>query len=202
MARDIPFSFYFLAFELLSKKNLGRYALADQMSITKAMARRILDDLKEWDMAKTYGKSSGRKGTRLTEKGQRMSNFLNRKCKVYFTDTYVIPNELQLNSNSYCVVALREKDLDVKGITGVFERDVAVRHGADGAVVVVKKGRKWVFPNDGAETEIKPTNIPEDKVLIVSFASSQGLANVSAVESAFTHVDIAMLKQMIIFQEL
>lgn len=197
-AEKIPVSYYFVVLSYLGNGPAGRYLLAERVGTTRAKIRRIFEELSEKGILLTPGKSSGRRGTHLTEKGVAIVNHLETLLKLYLDPPYILDETYKLDEEM-SIVAIRDKNVDISKITGLFERDSAIRSGATGAVVLVRKGKKWIFPNDGtvASVQEKPEVTENDRMLIVTFAPEKGKANVSAVETALILINQSEIENKI-----
>ncbi len=181
--------YYFLTLEYMNHNSIGRYALASNLDITRAKARKILDQLKAMGFVATHGKSSGRKGTSITENGRKVINKLHGKLRICMSNEFTFPEEYRLDK-FHSIVSITDKNIDLNSISGVFERDTAIRYGATGAIIVVNEKGGWIFPNDRSPSKIISSHDDEEsRGLIISFGESQGKANVSATETAFTIID-------------
>ena len=189
-AEKIPLSYYVLVLAYMRKGSIGRYTLAEYLGTTRAKVRKIFNELGDMGLVKAPGKSTGRKGTTLTEKGLLVNERIETKIKVYLDSYYTFPESYALDKEM-TIVGVREQSLDVSKVTGLFERDSAIRAGATGALILANTGSQWIFPNDGSIADVHPVKkiIPHDKILIITFAPDRGSSNVSAVETALLLVN-------------
>lgn len=192
------FAYIFLVLELLQRKAMGRYTLSDKTGLSKARIRSILNSLHKDNYVQTNGKSSGRRGTSLTSDGKQILRELHEILHFYSADDITIPDSL-LNQNMDTSIAatIVNADVAINKSKSIFLRDVAVRNGADGAIICNWNDatNSFVFPED--QTPLQITIINQQKthddmhqVLIIAFGSSEGSVNISVVKTALDLIDL------------
>jgi len=158
---------------LLDNTSLGRYTLSSYLGLSKARTRVILDFLKDHHLAEA---SRGRGGTSLTTKGRELLSKISPYCRLDWKHQIVdLPTELIGDNLSRAVMLLRVDDFDSNGL---YERDMAVREGARGALTLQRSDRIWLFPNDDQPLHqvriIKPRIVEKYNLMIVTFGSDLG----------------------------
>lgn len=123
---------------LLSNGPLGRKRLVSELGVGEGSVRTILKRLWSDGLVESY-----RGGQKLTAKGK-------RKASSYLAKLWI---EHDFHSKDLSPKAKKQVLIIVRGAANkktspVALRDQALRAGADGAVIVEKKGEKLVFPND------------------------------------------------------
>ncbi len=179
-----------LLFSLLDKSSSGRYKLSDHLGITLAKTRVLLNLLVDNSLGKTSGQSSGRSGTRLTKQGREISNKLKDKIELYFDqENYKISQNLIEDGKKVVLVLLNHK---IKS-NGIFERDLAVRSAADGAITLRKdENALWIFPDDkktNADFSIKNDLGMNYSTAVLVFADKIGFACQGAASIACYHLE-------------
>jgi hypothetical protein len=182
-----------LTFLLLDKSSRGRYSLANYLGISLAQTRSLLKLLVDKSLAQTAGKSSGKKGTSLTHEGRVLVKQIKQHMEL-ITDTrsYSLPKNIIPQGRQVCLVLLNSVNIDTKGL---YERDIAVSKGAEGAITLIRRSRSWVFPdspdyvmNDFLFTQ-KELQITDFTMAILVFSQHLGDSCVAAAEVAFYHLE-------------
>ena len=125
---------------ILNRIATGRYRLAKMLGISKARVRLLLELLNQHHLIISR---SGRAGTILSKKGNALMEKLRSIILVDITRSDIEIPELKFETAN-SVLLIKSESIETSGI---FERDLAVRAGADGAVTLIKKDR-WVIPPD------------------------------------------------------
>ena len=125
---------------VLNQGSTGRYKLAERLGISKARARLLLDLLNQHQLIVSR---PGRAGTILSQNGVKLIKKLNSIIFVDIDKSDIKIPDLEFESASYVLMIISNS---IK-TTGIFERDLAVRAGADGAVTLIRED-KWVIPPD------------------------------------------------------
>jgi hypothetical protein len=135
-----------LLFLLLDKSPQGRYTLSNNLNLSLAKTRALLNLLISKSFASTSGQSSGRMGTRLTSGGKELAQKIKNFILIDFEDESLqISGSVLPNHKFRLLTFLNINSFESQGI---YERDIAVRSGAEGAITVVKKAKTWIFPDD------------------------------------------------------
>ena len=149
---------------LLRKGRMGRKGLAELLDVGEATGRTILSKLKSAGLA-----GSDRGGAYLTEEGTAEADSLAgvlEPADVELPESY--------GSAVACVVV--KNRCGALG-TVVAHRDEAVRGGADGALIMIRRDGKYVFPDWSYEYPVKVTPEPPDGAcLVIAWAGSRSLA--------------------------
>ncbi|OLS28429.1 MAG: hypothetical protein HeimC2_06480 [Candidatus Heimdallarchaeota archaeon LC_2] len=134
-----------LTLMILGIKSIGRYELSKYLNQSIAKTRSLLNLLVNQNIATTSGKSSGKKGTSLTESGNKLYRDLSKHFQLYINpDLGVLINDLIPEDRSYSILFFNS---DITKVTGLYERDLAVRNGAEGSVTLIKINNSWQFPD-------------------------------------------------------
>jgi len=162
-----------LILSLISRSPMGRYAMSIQTNLSKAKVRSILSRLKEQNLVQTDGKSSGRRGTSLTDGGRELLLQLSSIVEFYFN---VDDLKNEFGTNEYCVAHIEMyTDRSVLDL-----RDTMVRYGAKGAIIVEwdKEKEMFVFPRDRSKFQLEsPLPIKKSGTLIIGFGENKGAVN-------------------------
>ncbi len=130
----------------LNDGSSGRYKLSKQLGISEFTVRKILEELNRVGLTATSGKSSGRVGNSLTIKGKELANNLSKQ----FLISKTLPSELIVllpeNMSPYLFV-FKSDSKSLFNSNGVYERDMVVRSGGHGAILLTKSDKGWIFPN-------------------------------------------------------
>lgn len=174
---------------ILGQRHIGRYELSKFLNLSIAKTRTILNLLVHHKLAYTKGKSSGKTGTILSNTGQRVYNSLNELFSIKFNPHFIsaYTNLIPVGSNP--VLLLFQSSLD--SINGIYERDTAVRHGATGAITLIKKGDNWGFPDgfDFENSKLKNLNVPEEfNCCVIVYGDSIGYSANGAMYIAEYHL--------------
>ncbi len=157
---------------ILREGRMGRKGLAEALGVGEATGRTILSKLKAAGLA-----ASDRGGAYLTPAGEEKSESLLRLVR---------PIRVELPERyGNAVVGVEVKAACDLLRTGVRQRDEAVRGGALGALVLIKRGGKYVFPEDGQEYPLVASPEPADgSCVIVAWADSTSQAIHGAMRAA------------------
>ena len=155
---------------LLSEGKVGRKKLVKKLGVGEGSVRTILKKLKKEGLISSVkqGQSLSRDGTLF------LGKLLEEFTKPQVFDSF----DLACGSHKK-VAVVRNASAKVK--KGLDERDIAVKAGADGAVILVYKGGEIQFPADDAgleelsETKAKvgELDLEEGDVVIISFAGDE-----------------------------
>lgn len=131
---------------LESQSSIGRYALAELLNTSKAKARSILEEFNLRGITSTPGKSSGRSGNQLSQKGKELLNQLSKLYRIVWSSDHEFVYDPLLESQNQIQLILKEK---IQITNGLYERDIAVRGGASGAITLIKSDENWIYPDSG-----------------------------------------------------
>jgi predicted transcriptional regulator len=173
------------AIELIAEKKLGRGKLAESLSVGEGATRTIVDRLKEAGLIET-----SKTGCALTDKGVK---FWKKYKSIFEKKVEIGKNELALSD---CNFAIHVKNCGSKIISGVEQRDAAVKAGAKGATTIVFANGKLKIPSVSnnakssfpkAATQIlKLFRLEENDVIIIVSAEDLRKANYGALAAAWT----------------
>ncbi len=168
---------------LLDGKVVGRKKLLKMLEVGEGSMRTILKRLKRQGLIK-----SSKQGHTLTPQGkQKLQKILEKFTRPQETKLYdLAPDKIQ----SLLVV----KNASPKLKAGVFERDVALKAGADGAVILVKRSSQVGFPTDDlsltefpvTQKRVEELNLSDGDVVVISFATTKAKAEDGAISVALT----------------
>ncbi|MHA2502113.1 MAG: DUF4443 domain-containing protein [Candidatus Kariarchaeaceae archaeon] len=161
---------------ILDKESMGRYNLATYLQLTKAKTRSVLEYLILHGLAEA---NPGRGGTQLTPKAHDLLKIIHSHVMLSWSDNLVrvdLDGNLIPSDCEYAICIVRTDDKDTHGL---YERDLAVRAGARGAITLKSSDKKWVYP--GIEEEIEPPELRDVDpathqydLMIISFGPSLG----------------------------
>ena len=153
---------------------MGRYQLSELLDLSLAKTRALLQLLTKKNITQTSGQSSGRKGTQLTSLGNKICNKILEFATIDFELPHYIGESLQIKKMDRRVGFIRIDQIDT---TGIYERDIAIRNGAEAAISLLYDKQKWIFP-DGfvAGDEFKPLN--HNKYNFASIVSGTNLGSI------------------------
>src|SRR3989338_281588 len=156
-------------------KNIGRQELAKELEIGEGTVRTILEMLKSRKLL-----DSTKKGHFLSRKGEEMLNQINNVVKI--TKNIVSKN---LYPDFKKIGVLLEYGSSLKELYKL--RDIAVKHGADGALILKFDKKLYApesdFGQDYKELE-KLFNFKNDDVLVIAFSNEKRKAENGALAIA------------------
>ena len=143
----------------------------------------LIAHLKEEGLA-----SSLRAGTFLTKRGRR---FVSDIHKIISGECEVPKCSISLGKNNHAIL-LRSLAKEIR--TGIEQRDASILYGASGAITILYKKNKFVFPNEETDCLQKDKKIrslflenlqpQEGDVIIISTAAEPFIAEIAAKSSA------------------
>ena len=143
----------------------------------------LITHLKEEGLA-----SSLRAGTFLTKRGRR---FVSDIHKIISGECEVPKCSISLGKNNHAIL-LRSLAKEIR--TGIEQRDASILYGASGAITILYKKNKFVFPNEETDCLQKDKKIrslflenlqpQEGDVIIISTAAEPFVAEIAAKSSA------------------
>ncbi|MFH1125889.1 MAG: DUF4443 domain-containing protein [Candidatus Altiarchaeota archaeon] len=153
---------------VLSQGKVGRKNLVKILGLGEGSVRTIIKKL-----SKAGSINSKPRGHELTAKGKKVvDDYLKKFTMPQLADLDIAPGK------ESCVVVLHKAAGKIT--TGLNEREIAVKSGADGAVLVKKISKGLVFPcsdiqlNDYPETKefLDEMDLSEDDVVVIGFSDS------------------------------
>ena len=163
---------------------IGRKALSNELKLGEGVTRTIIARLENANLI-----SVSRAGCKLTEKGKMLYHELRAKL---VRKLPVEPSSITVGAYNFGIMV---KDAAHNIRRGIEQRDAAVRAGADGATILVYKGKKLTIPSisedalkdypDAAKRIIKLFQPEENDVIILGGASTQEKAEDGAMEAAW-----------------
>ena len=159
---------------LLDNGSFGRYALSTYLGLTKAKTRTLLEQLNELDLAHS---NKGRGGTQLTHSGRELIRKIREYCYLDWNhETVKLPDDFLTNGDEMGILYFKN---DGFSSNGLYERDIAVRQGALGAITLKQNNKNdWVFPNDDTTAKriaiLDHELIDNYNVMIISFGDNLG----------------------------
>lgn len=168
---------------LHSDKYVSRASFCKELHMGEGAVKTLILHLKEDGLA-----DSVKSGTFLTKKGQKFADdffkLIPNEC--------VVPKSKIIQGKNQHAVLLRNYANEIK--SGIEQRDAAILYGATGAVTILYRKSKFVFPGyevdclqDDAKTRfvlLKNLVPRENDVVIITTASDPFVAEVSAKNSA------------------
>lgn len=166
-----------LAIIAIDDSFVGRKKLAYSLELGEGAVRTLISRLRDSGLIETVAS-----GCRLTEKGLNLYKQINHDLKI-FEPPSIIPTNLHL-------AGLVAKGLGNRVAKGLEERDIAVRAGAAGALILVAKNGRIVMPGVSDLSKEHPeqylalmkTARPENgDLLIVTWAEEKRIARKAAL---------------------
>ncbi len=157
---------------LLRRGRLGRKGLAGLLDVGEATGRTILSKLKAAGLA-----GSDRGGAYLTAEGEAEAGSLSNLVELAEAE---LPE--RYGGATACLII---KD-SCEGLgSAVVHRDEAVKGGADGALILVRRGGRLVFPDSSYEYPVRVVpEPPEGACVLITWASSRAQAVNGAMRAA------------------
>ncbi len=166
---------------------MGRRALAEALSINDGVARGLLERLAEQEIVSVTGN-----GARLSQQGKNRLHTLLQKMSVR--------KILTLGKTSLAggkpSVAIQLAKKYQPGMTGIPQRDEAVKAGADGSIVMAVLSGKLLLPPDNKDAaELSPADnsrlretfsLGEKDLIVIGFGRDQRRALAGAIAAALS----------------
>jgi len=159
----------------------GRYYLKDKLGIGEATIRNILDRLKKLGIIEAL-----RGGHRLTAKGEKLVNNIMSRLLIIDLKTDIKPGR--------CNAIFIIKGVGDKVKTGVEERDNVIKYGGSGAVVLVYRDGRIIFPDSGLDAEkwyprfrkklTKKVELEENDVILITGGDNKISALLSGINTS------------------
>ncbi|MGC8555816.1 MAG: DUF4443 domain-containing protein [Conexivisphaera sp.] len=151
---------------------MGRKGLAELLDVGEATGRTVLSKLKSAGLAE-----ADRGGARLTPEGERRAEELGGLVDIAEAE---LPE--RYGNRIACLIV--KEGCGSLG-TGVAHRDEAVKGGADGALILVRRNGKYSFPDWMHDYPLRLTpEAPEGACVVISWAASGALAINGAMRAA------------------
>ncbi len=166
---------------------VGRRALAQALSINDGIARGLLERLAEQEIV-----SVTKNGAKLSQQGKNRLHTLLQKMSVR--------KILTLGKTSLAggkpSVAIQLSKKYQPGMTGIPQRDEAVKAGADGSIVMAVLSGKLLLPPDNKDAaELSPADnsrlretfsLGENDLIVIGFGRDQRRALAGAIAAALS----------------
>lgn len=185
-----------LAILILGIKPIGRYELSKYVNQTLAKTRSLLNILVKNNIAYTEGQSSGTRGTSLTKSGHRLYNTFSKYVQLYLNpDLGELITDLIPQNSQYTMLFFNS---DTAKVSGLFERDLAVRNGANGAISLIRNNDIWQFP-DGFQLSnqfsenFEASNLFNSCILVFSTEIAYACAGAIAIADYHLYEEIIKL---------
>lgn len=166
---------------------VGRRALAQALSINDGIARGLLERLAEQEIV-----SVAENGAKLSQQGKSKLQAVLQKMSVRKILTL---GETKLVSGRPAV-AIQLAEKYQRGMTGIPQRDEAVKAGADGSIIMVVRSGKLLLPPDNKDTaELSPIDnsrlretlkLGENDLIVIGFGKDQHRALAGAIAAALS----------------
>ncbi len=166
---------------------MGRRALAQALSINDGIARGLLERLAEQGVV-----SVTKSGVKLSQQGR---NKLHTVLQLMSVRKILTLQETSLVSGKQAVAVHLAKKYQ-PGMTGIPERDEAVKAGADGSILMaVRSGRLLLPPDNKDAAELSPADnsrlhetfsLGENDVVVIGFGKDQHRALAGAIAAALS----------------
>jgi hypothetical protein len=174
---------------ILGNRAIGRYELSKYLNLSEAKTRALLNILIDRELAYTRGKSSGKAGTSLSDLGIKLFRSLNKIFGLHFDPKFLSAYTDLIPVGTHPVILSFKTEIN--SVTGLYERDLAVRNGAFGAITIVKNKENWQFP-DGFDFENSILNktilSDEFNCCVIVFADTMGNSSNGAIHIVEYHL--------------
>ncbi|MHA1805461.1 MAG: DUF4443 domain-containing protein [Promethearchaeota archaeon] len=135
------------------KEGLGRYKLKNELILGAGTVRTLITRLNEkTNFIQVKSDKNKRKGHVLTGEGKKFIKRLKEKIPILEKgDTEILQKILidsEENESFFCLV----KNVAKKIVTGIEQRDAAIKIGGLGATCLIYNGNTLVFPPESAES--------------------------------------------------
>lgn len=174
--------FYLILHYASSRGIIGRYCLKSLIKLEESLLRRLLEVMKEHGVLE-----STRGGHRLTDKGSAIYGEVSSMLKIL--DDFQVPF-----LKSYSTAGILIKRVRYKIKDGIKERDLAIKLGAEGAIVLVCEGDKLIFPDSKEEVDrwypnysnelTRKYGIENGDALLITFSHDKLLSTLSGINVA------------------
>jgi uncharacterized protein DUF4443/transcription factor-like protein len=171
------------AMQLLHKESyVSRRSFCKALHLGEGAVKTLILHLKEEDLVDTV-----RSGTFLTKKGQK---FTNEFFKMMPAECLVPKSNITGGKNNYAIL-LRNFANEIK--SGIEQRDAAVLYGATGAITILFRKNKFIFPGEevdclGSDKKTKQILLedlqPRDGDVIIIGTSSDPFISEIAVKNS------------------
>ncbi|MFH1317051.1 MAG: winged helix-turn-helix domain-containing protein [Candidatus Woesearchaeota archaeon] len=179
-------------FLLINKKGVSRLFLANNLDIGEGTVRTILNKLKKKGLIK-----SNQMGHALSQKGGKISENIHGLLMFKHDIKADFFKERNLTNNAILLMTEKEIKFDI------FQRDVAIKNGADSCLILAYKNRKLhlhLFSGRFDLSSIKNEfNLNDNNLIVITFAKDKRWTEISGLAV----IDELMQKERVkIFKEL
>ena len=175
---------------IMQQGPLGRRALSEQLEIKDGIVRGLLERLAEQNIIRVR-----ENGVELTLTGKnKLQSFLDK-----LSIKKIIALETSDLAPGPSAVAAHVKRAYRSGMTGVQQRDEAIKAGADGAITIIAKNRELRIPPDNAKiSDLAPAenkrlgqllNLSDDDLVIIGFGQNPWRALAGAMAAVLSLED-------------
>jgi len=172
---------------IMQQGPLGRRALSEELEIKDGIARGLLERLAEQNIIRVR-----ENGVELTLAGKKkLQSFLDKLS----VEKVIVLETSDLAPGPNAAVAHVRKAYR-SGMTGVKQRDEAIKAGADGAItIIVKNGELRIPPDNAKISELAPTenqrlgqllNLSDNDLVIIGFGQSPSRALAGALAAVLS----------------
>lgn len=172
---------YLLIYYLNEKELVGRYYLKHKLGLGEATIRNILMKMKKLGIIESL-----RGGHKLTSKGLETAKDILNKIEIINLDIPIKPGKHNI------LIIIRNIGNKIK--TGVEERDNVIKYGGTGAVILIFRDGKIVFPDSGLEVDnwyprltekvTSKIQLKEEDVILISGGEDSQSSLISGLNAA------------------
>jgi uncharacterized protein DUF4443/CggR-like protein len=166
---------------------LGRRALAGILQVNDGVVRGLLERLAEGKLVFVTDA-----GVKLTKKGKQILTRLFRQLSI----RKILPLDGSGLITGNKAIGIHLSSAYKPGITGIAQRDEAIRAGAEGSITVAIIGRKLAIPPDNKDlAKLAPEedarlriefNLSDRDLIIIGFAKDSGRALAGALAAVLS----------------
>ncbi|MGQ4873878.1 MAG: DUF4443 domain-containing protein [Promethearchaeia archaeon] len=147
-----------------NEKGMGRYKLQKELNIGSGTARSLITKLREKiNLIELIGENN-RKGHKLSEKGKEYYKKIKKKIPILLEIDFEKIQELIIKAENiftyFCIV----RNSADKILSGIEQRDAAIKIGGKGATCLIYNGNYLVFPEKYSKSEKQSSIKVEDKI--------------------------------------
>lgn len=174
--------------EIVAEKPIGRTKLAVELRLGQGATRTIINRLREAGLL-----STSKMGCKLTTKGLKLWK---EYKKIFQKKIEIRESELTHAKYNFAVLA---KNCGHKIMSGIEQRDAAVRIGAKGAITVIARGGRLIIPSVSddfardfpttAEKIVRLLQPEENDAVVISGADTLDVAEQGITAATWTLLD-------------
>ncbi|MFH1054236.1 MAG: winged helix-turn-helix domain-containing protein [Candidatus Woesearchaeota archaeon] len=161
-------------FLLINKNGISRHYIAHNLDIGEGTVRTILNKLKKKGLIK-----SNQMGHALSQKGEKVSENMHDLLRIKHDINVDFFKERNLTNTAILLMTEEQIKFDI------FQRDAAIKNGADSCLILVYKNRKLhlhLFSGSFDLSSIKNEfKMHDNNLIVITFAKEKRWADVSGL---------------------